>query len=410
MQYLHSQQVIHRDIKPANIIRRNQDRKLVLIDFGAVKDQVNPAAASLSEQTALTSYAIGTPGYAPPEQMAMRPVYSSDIYALGVTCLYLLTAKSPKDLNYNPATGEMMWRKMVDVSDHFAEVLAKMLESSVKHRYQMANDVLKALDMEPYLDSLASSMIKPTQGTDKTAAKTNAKWRSPLNDSPMTGGEGGARSQRAAQMAEAIRSRRNRGPGMPGIPQVDTTQFHTDTPRSRPKVPRPKRGADGPTTAIASAKDFKGEKTPQPIRLTATEVQENYSKGKLDFASHDLSNLNLQRLNLSNANFYESRLFKTNLQNADLSNADFGKSSLKQANLRDAKLVRAYMSYANLQEADLRGADLSYAYLSNANLRGANLAGTNLTGAKVTDEQLALAKLSWNTVLPNGKRSGFFNG
>ena len=42
LEYLHSHQVIHRDIKPANIIRGEQDRKLVLIDFGAVKNQVNP--------------------------------------------------------------------------------------------------------------------------------------------------------------------------------------------------------------------------------------------------------------------------------------------------------------------------------------------------------------------------------
>ena len=65
LQYIHEQQVIHRDIKPANIIRRSQDRKLVLIDFGAVKDQVSQTT-SVSEQTALTSFAVGTPGFAPP--------------------------------------------------------------------------------------------------------------------------------------------------------------------------------------------------------------------------------------------------------------------------------------------------------------------------------------------------------
>jgi serine/threonine-protein kinase len=106
LQYIHSQQVIHRDIKPANLIRREQDRKLVLIDFGAVKNQVSPAANN-SDQTALTNFAIGTPGFAPPEQMALRPVYASDIYAVGVTCIYLLTGKSPKDLDYNPSTGEI---------------------------------------------------------------------------------------------------------------------------------------------------------------------------------------------------------------------------------------------------------------------------------------------------------------
>jgi serine/threonine-protein kinase len=98
VQYLHENHVIHRDIKPANIIRRDQDKKLVLIDFGAVKDKVAAGQPTGTDQTALTAYAIGTPGYAPPEQMAMRPVYASDIYALGVTCVYLLSGKAPKDL------------------------------------------------------------------------------------------------------------------------------------------------------------------------------------------------------------------------------------------------------------------------------------------------------------------------
>ncbi|HEY9805088.1 MAG TPA: serine/threonine-protein kinase, partial [Candidatus Obscuribacterales bacterium] len=146
LQYIHSQQVIHRDIKPANLIRRTQDAKLVLIDFGAVKDQVSQTSSSVTDQTALTAYAIGTPGYAPPEQMAMRPVYASDIYAVGVTCIYLLTGKSPKDLDYDPATGELLWEKHVHVSEHFAGVLRKMLEVSVRHRFQNAAEILRALD------------------------------------------------------------------------------------------------------------------------------------------------------------------------------------------------------------------------------------------------------------------------
>ncbi|MFO5528504.1 MAG: protein kinase domain-containing protein, partial [Cuspidothrix sp.] len=130
LQYIHQQQVIHRDIKPANLIRRSQDARLVLIDFGAVKTKVNQLAANQSGQTALTAYSIGTPGFAPPEQMAMRPVYASDIYALGVTCIYLLTAKIPKDLEYNPTTGDMMWDHLVDISEHLTKVLKKMLEVS----------------------------------------------------------------------------------------------------------------------------------------------------------------------------------------------------------------------------------------------------------------------------------------
>src|SRR4028119_1991782 len=158
LQYIHSQHVIHRDIKPANLIRRAQDRKLVLIDFGAVKNQVTPTNNNNSDQTALTNFAIGTPGFAPPEQMALRPVYASDIYAVGVTCIYLLTGKSPKDLDYNPSTGEMVWQKYVQVSAHFAEVLKKMLEASVRHRYQCATDIMRALDLEPYLDRLTQGL------------------------------------------------------------------------------------------------------------------------------------------------------------------------------------------------------------------------------------------------------------
>jgi serine/threonine-protein kinase len=126
LQYIHEQQVIHRDIKPANLIRRSQDARFVLIDFGAVKNKVSQVITNQSEQSALTAYAIGTAGFAPPEQMAMRPVYASDIYAVGVTCIYLLTAKIPKDLEYNTTTGDMMWEHLVDISDHLTNVLKKM--------------------------------------------------------------------------------------------------------------------------------------------------------------------------------------------------------------------------------------------------------------------------------------------
>lgn len=407
LQYIHSQQVIHRDIKPANIIRRNQDRKLVLIDFGAVKDQVNPAAASTSEQTALTSYAIGTPGYAPPEQMAMRPVYSSDIYALGVTCLFLLTAKAPKDFPYDPRTGEMQWRKTIAVSDLFGTVLAKMLDASVKHRYQMATDVLRALEMEPYLDSLAQSMIKPTSG-DKNPPpepKPRSRWGGaagrggafPGPGTEATTGDRADRSAKVSEIAERIRQRRQLGKEG-GVPprapaRGDSTQVFASGAKGR---------------GLAGKGDTGGNGTPKPEKLsrtrtTAEQVLQNYSKGIRDFAFFELSSLEFPKAILVDANFHDSRLFKTNLQGADLTNATLSKANFTQSNLRDAVLVRAFMNYTNLQNADLRGADLSFAHLSNANLRGANLSGANLTGAKVTEEQLEIAKLSWNTTMPNGK-------
>jgi serine/threonine-protein kinase len=145
LEFIHSKQLIHRDIKPANLMRDEQERKLVLIDFGAVKN-CKDESYNTSEQTTWTDNSIGTQGFAPPEQMAMRPVYASDIYALGVTCIYLLTGKSPINLTYNRSTCEMVWQKYIQVSDNFAKVLNKMLESSVRYRYQSAREVLRALD------------------------------------------------------------------------------------------------------------------------------------------------------------------------------------------------------------------------------------------------------------------------
>ena len=156
LSYVHENNVIHRDIKPPNIIRCQDDGRLVLIDFGAVKEHF--IRMGESTQRATTTHFVGTLGFAPPEQLALRSTYASDIFALGVTCLYLLTGKPPMEFDYDPATGEVNWQAAVQVSDHFGKVLDKMLKVSCRDRYQNAEEVLRMLDLEPYLDSLADCM------------------------------------------------------------------------------------------------------------------------------------------------------------------------------------------------------------------------------------------------------------
>jgi serine/threonine-protein kinase len=373
--FVHSQKVIHRDMKPANIIRRHQDGKLVLIDFGAVKDQVTQSMVTGGGQTAFTSFAIGTAGFAPPEQMAMRPVYASDIYALGVTCLYLLTGKSPKDLDYDSTTGEMCWRKSVQASDRLVKLLQKMLEVSVRHRYQTADEVLQALDMEPYLDSLANSMI--------------AK---PLNNRPIPPPEESLASDSpASRAAKSIRARRNK----------DQTSLEGGMLRHQLSS----SDSSGTRLQGSRANLAKDSSVKSSAKRDASDILNAYAKGRRDFTAQDLSTLNLQRVDLSGAIFHEANLGSTNLQGATLFNVNFGRANLNYASLRNARLAKAYFSHADLQGADLRGADLSNAYLNSANLRGANLCGANLTGAKVTEEQLALAKTNWTTIKPGGKRT-----
>jgi serine/threonine protein kinase, bacterial len=385
LQYIHEQKVIHRDIKPGNLIRRDQDARLVLIDFGAVKNQVNQAITQF-EQTALTAYAIGTPGFAPPEQMAMRPVYGSDIYALGVTCIYLLTGKSPRDLDYNPTTGEMMWEQLVQVSAHLTEVLRKMLEVSVGNRYQSAEEVLRGLEMEPYLQSLAQSMVAQSSMSVKEGTSLTHNH---LEDSGVycSSPSSAFSSAGVAQVAAAIRARRAKAAEGAAL-QAGLRQGVITTK----------------STTLASSNSSLHQNTKVSRKLDTQSLLTAYAKGRRDFAQQNLNLLNLQGADLSGTNFHSSQLEKTNLQGANLHNTDFGRSSLNRANLRDANLSKTYFSHADLEGADLRGADLSYAYFNNANLRSANMCGANLTGAKISEEQLALAKTNWMTVRPNGKR------
>ncbi|MBS3026182.1 MAG: pentapeptide repeat-containing protein [Dolichospermum sp. DET50] len=389
LQYIHEQQVIHRDIKPANLIRRSQDARLVLIDFGAVKNQVSQITTSESEKSALTAYAIGTPGFAPPEQMAMRPVYASDIYAVGVTCIYLLTAKIPKDLEYNSSTGDILWEHLVEVSDHLTKVLKKMLDVSVRNRYKVAQDVLTALDIEPYLDSLSQGLL--SQPTGFAPAQNNPNFG--VDSIGYTRGN----NDSVAKLAASIRARKDKTP--------DGTEQKHGQIQGREFVPKSaaKSSPKSPTRDVVTNID----NPLSPRKLDSQGLLAAYQKGRRDFAAYHFMRLSVPGANLSGINFHAAQFDKPNFQATNLQNTDFGRTSLKEANFKEADLSKAYFSNADLEGADLRGANLSQAYLSQANLRGANLSGANLTGAKVTDEQLAVAKTNWLTVRTNGKRGLF---
>ena len=350
VQYIHSHKIIHRDIKPANLIRRDQDKQLVMIDFGAVKDKVNPPQVDPNDQTALTAYAIGTPGYAPPEQMAMRPVYGSDLYAIGVTCVYLLTGRSPKDLPYDPRTGELSWQTYATVSDHFTKILRKLLDISVHSRYQMAEEVLSDLQMEPYLESLSQNLaFAPVESVTATYTAPDTRI------SPST------------RLAEAIRARRER--------------------RS------------------SKADTYGGLERRQTKKFTAPSLIESYGKGHRDFSDQTLNHLDLRKQTLVGAKFAKSNLRFVNFVGADLSNTNLSRTDLSQAQLKNANLTGAYLGGANLKEADLRGANLTRVSLEGAKLTEANLCGADLTGAVISDQQLAVARTNWSTVHPNGRRS-----
>lgn len=170
LDYIHARRVIHRDIKPANIIRRQSDRKLILIDFGVAK---------LFTDTTLqhTGTIVGSPDYMAPEQHRGKVFPASDLYSLGATCIHLLTGVRPLEM-FDIINDEWTWRRHLlhgnRVSDRLGQFLDKLLTNSLKERYQNAIDVIKDIAAQASPALLASSTT-PTGLVSPTSSAYNAQ-------------------------------------------------------------------------------------------------------------------------------------------------------------------------------------------------------------------------------------------
>ncbi|WP_414542421.1 tetratricopeptide repeat protein [Nostoc sp. CCY0012] len=162
LEFVHQQQVIHRDINPHNLLRRQADNKLVLIDFGAVK-QITTQIVSPEGQTKAT-VAIGTPGYLPGEQAQGTPKFSSDIYAVGIIAIQALTGLSPNQLEIDVDSNEIIWQNQTTVSPEFAQFIDKMVCYDFRQRYTSATVALQSLKelKQPASGTLVLSPALPT--------------------------------------------------------------------------------------------------------------------------------------------------------------------------------------------------------------------------------------------------------
>lgn len=142
LEFVHEEGVIHRDIKPDNIIRRASDYKLVLVDFGAVK-QLRSSLVTVGGQGTMT-VAIGTPGYMPTEQGQGKPRPNSDIYALGIIAIQALTGVPVSQLQEDADTGEINWQHLIPLNPGLVAILSKMVRYHFKERYQTATEALQA--------------------------------------------------------------------------------------------------------------------------------------------------------------------------------------------------------------------------------------------------------------------------
>ena len=165
--YLHSHNIIHRDISPENLMLRSQDNLPVLIDFGVVQE----TNAKLNSQMGIPASTVaGKAGYAPPEQLQSGNAYAnSDLYALAVSSIVLLTGKEPPEL-FDSINLAWDWQKFTNVNPAFARVINQMLSYKPTNRYRSAEEVTQALQVAQASFSGAKTYVVGRQLSTNVAA------------------------------------------------------------------------------------------------------------------------------------------------------------------------------------------------------------------------------------------------
>jgi serine/threonine protein kinase len=216
--YIHQQGIIHRDLSLDNLMQRHSDQKPVLIDFGVVKTVVTQLQQS---QLLPVGTVVGTMGFAPFEQLQSGQAYpSSDLYALAVCCLVLLSGKEPVQLFDNTSLS-WNWQLYTQLSPGFAQILNQMLAHRPSDRYGSAQEVLAALQDLPEVssasalpaadlqDGIARQPIPdPSHPSDKNPPQTTQQ-RTPQRRSPQAsrlpaGNQPLARQQRPSRFLPLI--------------------------------------------------------------------------------------------------------------------------------------------------------------------------------------------------------------
>ncbi len=167
-----SRGLIHRDLKPSNLMLSSQSLsarlEVKVIDFGLAK-----AAATADEIDLTHGGFVGTPAFASPEQFEGRPVDArTDIYSLGVTLWYALTARAPftgrnfDELHYHPARMALPVEQLTakKVPPAFVVLLCAMLAEDPAERPASARELLTALEN---FRSPAAGRGRPPPGESK---------------------------------------------------------------------------------------------------------------------------------------------------------------------------------------------------------------------------------------------------
>ncbi len=152
--YLHgfSPPIIHRDVKPANLVLYQWD--VFLVDYGAVHGGLSRNSSTI----------VGTFGYMAPEQFEGRAYPGTDIYALGMTFVFLLTHKHPVDMR--SASSVLAYREHTNLSPQLCRVIDRMIAPDQKKRYTDTAPLIQDLER------LLAGQRLPLKGTTRAGIAT----------------------------------------------------------------------------------------------------------------------------------------------------------------------------------------------------------------------------------------------
>jgi serine/threonine protein kinase len=174
LNYVHQRGIVHRDISPDNIMLPDRQQLPILIDFGVGKQLLENMDAS-SASTSGQNTVVGKVGYAPYEQMILgHSSPQSDLYALGVTAIVLLTGKDPNDL-FDLNSWEWQWSSEVKIGKPLVKILDRLISDRPNKRYESAQVVLEEVYVESTGKISPLSSPSPKKSASTTIVPTNIK-------------------------------------------------------------------------------------------------------------------------------------------------------------------------------------------------------------------------------------------
>jgi WD40 repeat protein len=167
LDFIHSQNIIHGNIKPESLVYQSLVFKNSLnSEISANLDNfslflVNFASAQIfnSDNYNKDTEIIGSPEYIAPEQLQGKATFSSDLYSLGVTCIYLLTQISPFDL-FDIANNCWVWQDYltITISEQLTQTLNKLINHNLEKRYKSTSEIITQLGIKKNHPRLSASI------------------------------------------------------------------------------------------------------------------------------------------------------------------------------------------------------------------------------------------------------------